>query len=246
MKYKLLALELLLSTLCFGQSQVKLKSGETVEGNIKSLINDVLTLTFKGNTLTFKQSDIATIYFVKPVQEETKSTVVIATPPAKAELKGVVTYYFNKNFGDKPDVGARIYLRKTDTSNGKRSLIHNYDWARLCRSEIGYTGASKSEIEHCTKLLKELHADTKEGFDKMNTDVFQELLGLDYKADVKKVTADGNGNYSISLEPGLYEVIFISKGRNDHSLAEIDGKIDVDIIYLSAGEQKVIDERFGF
>lgn len=245
MKIKLLTIALCVSLCTFGQSQVKLRSGETVEGNIKSFVNGVLTVTFKGNVLTFKQADISAIFFVKPEPETkvlTQTTTATPTPPTstKAELKGVVTYYFNRNYGDKPDVGARIYLRKIDTTNGQRSVIYKYERARTCRALIEY----KTQIESCTKTLKELNADTKEGFEKLNKDVVAELVALDYGKDVMKVTADGSGNYSVNVEPGLYEIIFVSKGRTDLTMAEIMGKIDTEIYQLTAGEHKIIDKRF--
>lgn len=233
MKIKLFVVGLFLTVLTFGQTQINLKSGEKIEGEVKSLVNGVLTVNFKENNLTLKQSDIESIFFVK----QSNST---PTSNNKAELRGVVTYYFNKNYGDNPDIGARIYLRKTDTTNRKASLIQKYGRAKVCRSLIGY----KTEVESCTRLLKELNADTKEGFDKMNTDMIGELVNLDDSKDVTKVTADGNGNYSVSVEPGLYEIIFISKGRPDMTVAEINGKIDTKVLYLKSGDTKVIDKRF--
>ena len=29
---------------------------------------------------------------------------------AQSEISGTVTYYFNDNYGDKPDVGAKVFL----------------------------------------------------------------------------------------------------------------------------------------
>lgn len=221
----------------FSQNQIKLKSGENIDGTVKSLSNGILTVAIKNNNLTFKQSDVEAIYFDKAQQhEQTKS----ASLNQKAKLKGVITYFFNKNYGDKPDVGAKIYLKKTDTLDKKRSAIYNYQRANVCRSLI----KMNTNVESCKKTLAEIGANTDKEFEELNSKVIKEFMEMDYDESVKKVTADGNGNYSVSIAPGLYEVIFVSKGRNDLTLAEINGKISSNIIEVIAGDEITKDKRF--
>lgn len=227
----------LIPFVAFSQNQVKLKSGENIDGTVKSLTNGVLTVTIKGNNLTFKQADVEAIYFDKAkVQEQPQ----VSNSNQKANLKGVITYYFNKNYGDKPDVGAKIYLKKTDTINKKRSVIYNYQRANVCRSLI----KMNANVESCKKTLTEIGINSDKDFDDLNSKVIKEFMEMDYSDTVKKVTADGNGNYSVSVEPGLYEVIYVSKGRNDLTVAEINGKIDSNIINLKAGDEITKDKRF--
>jgi hypothetical protein len=47
----------------FAQQKVNLKSGETLECEVVSLINGTLTVKFKGNIITLKQTDIELIDF---------------------------------------------------------------------------------------------------------------------------------------------------------------------------------------
>ncbi len=236
MKFKLLMISLLISSFCFAQSTVSLKSGETIEGNIVSLVNGVLKITFKGNTLNFNQSDLKSIEFVKS-ESKPQSGVNTVT----GEVKGVVTYYFNKNYGDKPDVGAKIYMRKIDTAGHKNTAIQLYQRATTLKSLIDY----KVDVEKYTKLLEELSGSTKEGYSKLNSDVLTDIFKVERDDSAKKVTADGNGNYSIKAEPGLYEVIFISKGRTSSTMAEISGKLSSKIVTIKSGEVKTLDYRFG-
>lgn len=46
--------------------------------------------------------------------------VIMSCKKPDGHLKGVVTYFFNNNFGDKPDVGAKIYAIKKDDFDEKK------------------------------------------------------------------------------------------------------------------------------
>src|SRR3972149_2389822 len=104
----------------FSQHEIKLKSGETINGEVKSLLNGQLIVSFKGNNLKLEVSDIESIFFVKSTQSSKDAN------SDKGELKGVVTYFFNKNFGDRPDIGATVLINRTDSINGNKSLIGVY------------------------------------------------------------------------------------------------------------------------
>ncbi len=228
---------LLIPFITFSQNQIKLKSGESIDGNVKSLVNGILTVTIKGNNLTFKQSDVESIFFQK---EKAQTQLQAVNQAQKATIKGVITYFFNKNYGDKPDVGAKIYIRKADTLNKKSSDIDLYQRVKVCRSLI----KMNSNVEQCKKTLQDSNIQTDKDFDELNTRVIHDLMNIEFNNSIKKITADGNGNYSTSIEPGLYEVIYISKGRTDLTVAEIQGKIDSNIIDLKAGDEVIKDKRF--
>jgi hypothetical protein len=235
MKLKILSLLMTISLYSLGQHQINLKTGEKIEGEVKSLNTGVLQVAFKGNNISLNQADIESIFFSKPQGSATIGT------ESKGELKGVVTYYFNQNYGDKPDIGAKIYVRQADTTNGMRSVINQYQRARVCRSLIEY----KTQIESCTKTLQELNADTDEKFSALDSKVSKDMLQLDiFDKSVIKVTADGNGSYSLKLNPGLYELVIVSKGRKGLTVAEALGKIEQKYFRIEAGESKVVDVRF--
>lgn len=44
------------------------------------------------------------------------TTLLSSCNKPDGKLSGVVTYYFNENYGDKPDVGAKIYIVNTDSA----------------------------------------------------------------------------------------------------------------------------------
>jgi hypothetical protein len=224
--------------LLFSQHEVKLKSGETIKGEVKTLLNGQLTVLFKGNNLNLMLSDIENISFVKSSQSSASFN------SDKGELKGVVTYYFNRNIGDKPDVGSTVIIHKTDSINGSKSAIGDYQNAQLYRSLIAL--GAKSKDDEYNKKLKELNADTKEGFKQLDEKSFKEYLGL--KNPEKKsleLTVDGSGNYSVKLEPGIYEVVIISKGRSGSTMSELLGKIYRKLVTIKSGEVCTLDNSFG-
>lgn len=232
MKTNLLAFILLtfLSTFAFSQSQITLKNGDKIEGEIKSLLNGILTVKFQANNITLKQADIESIIM-------DKKSVPVSTINTKATVKGVVTYFFNNNYGDKPDVGAMVYLRKTDSAHQEERVFIKYKVIQVCKN-------SKSEF--CVKSLEKYNATTKEGLEAIDKEAFTERLKLDMGENngVIKATVDGNGNYSVNVDPGLYEIIFVSKGRTGMTITEIKGKLESKIIKVKSGETITSDFRF--
>jgi hypothetical protein len=221
----------------FGQTVITLKSGEIIEGNVTSLINGILKVSFKENPINIKQSELKSIDFVKG---ELK-TIAPNKNISNGELKGVVTYYFNKNYGDKPDVGAKIYVRNTDTTGHKQSPTAKYERAAVLK----YLVDNKVDVEKYSSQLKEMNGDTKAGFDELSSAVIKDMYSIERDETAKIVTADGNGSYSVKLSPGLYEVIITSKGRTSLTVAEINGKIATKIISIKSDDVKTIDYRFG-
>src|SRR5690606_22897933 len=42
------------------------------------------------------------------------------------EIKGVVTYFFNDNYGNKPDIGSEVMIRKTNEEDSTRFMLSNF------------------------------------------------------------------------------------------------------------------------
>lgn len=247
MKQKMLAIFLLISLTVIGQTQVRLKNGESVQGNIRSLENGVLTMTVNSKVLTFEQSDISVIYFEKLPDSGSYSLAIYKTPlgadnpslGSKGMIKGRV---LNDN-ENKPDVGAHIYLRKVDTSNGQRTMTSRYELARMCKQLIG--NSNDEEFKSWQDLLKKLDADTQEGFDKLDKATFSDLRDLDHDKNVVKVTADASGHYSIKASPGFYELIAVSKSITGKTISESKGQFYSILMTLSAGKEFQVDTHFG-
>lgn len=232
------------------QNEVHLISGEVLNCNVKSLNNGVLTVNFKGNNIHLKIGDVTSIFFTKsePKIESLKPKIESLKPKDKGELKGIVTYFFNNNLGSKPDIGADVYINRLDNGGDDFLYKHEYDTINTQEnSEYGravdkcmtgglYTFQYKYFIQNDPKYhSEELDNNASENLSKIKHD---------YKNTVK-TTVDGNGNYSVKLETGLYEIVFISKGRKGKSKTEHEGRVHVTWVNIIPNETKTESYDFG-
>jgi hypothetical protein len=156
------------------------------------------------------------------------------------ELKGVITYFFNKYQGDKPDIGAQIeiwpYVDKTD------SLIDKFIEAKTY--QILYKSASYEDKSNFMDHLVKLNCETKTKFDSLDMKVAIKTLLLKKNKDLITLNADGSGNYSVYLMPGVYEILITSKGRTGLSVTEAMGKIAHAFITIKPNNQAFFSHKF--
>ncbi len=121
------------------------------------------------------------------------------------KIKGIVTYYFNNNYGDKADVGANILLFQGDVSIPADSVVF------LDKEKISVTSA---------EAFKAFVAAQKQ--DAAAKPESLKLVAID------QTTVDANGNFSFDeVPPGHYTVVIKSSHSNDlplHSRRDILGR----------------------
>lgn len=93
------------------------------------------------------------------------------------KLSGVVTYYFNSNFGDKPDVGAKIFINNMeDIDSSKMWAVKKYKTVLFSRTTIEWCKErirnDSARIKSSTQYLS-LKGPSKEDFDR-NREVIQD------------------------------------------------------------------------
>lgn len=117
------------------------------------------------------------------------------------KIHGVVTYFFNEYQGDKPDIGAKVYV--VDSANCKfdRDVAFRYDMASI--------GHKAGESDFDSADLHNAHN---------NYLIMQ-------SESAYTTTVDGAGNYSLDVKPGTYYIMIQSKGRNRVSVSELLGKV---------------------
>ncbi len=123
-------------------------------------------------------------------------------------VKGVVTYFFNDNYGQKPDVGAEIYfLEKAETDTfsfdvlwccTKKSPSHVSNINRILKLE---DDLSKGKITSKQLTDSLLAFDDKEYNDRSN--LLKKFISL-MKDKNYKCIANGNGEFDIKLPKGKY------------------------------------------
>lgn len=157
-------------------------------------------------------------------------------------LKGVVMYFFNDNYGDKPDIGSQVYLVK-NTSNFYHELNSciKEDYYKTRNNyfqnirDFSRTDEEMSKVliiipKDLRKKRKELKSSIELNRYKMYQYEAEHEPCMKYKlnsnsSDGSEIV-DGNGTFNFSdLEFGLYTIYIISKQR-DEQLAIIEINID--------------------
>jgi hypothetical protein len=138
----------------------------------------------------------------------------------KYALKGVVLYYFNANYGDKPDAGAQAYLLTPELSKRLGITMSSYFNYRLLNVKYDAAGLLIKPEKRLSSEEKKLKEDLKLSADS--------LLKKQFQLETEKipfVTADGNGVFTKNLLPGKYLVLVKSSHRKGDTVAEINGQL---------------------
>jgi hypothetical protein len=136
----------------------------------------------------------------------------------QSKITGVVTYFFNENFGQKPDVGAEIYFLEkgeqdlfdftTPWTFSKISPHHRENYNKILdwKSNILKNEMSENAFADSVSVIQ-----TAEALERENAiNYFKSLM----KNDQLKCTANGNGEFSINLPKGHYYVLVVFSHRD--------------------------------
>ncbi len=181
-----------------------------------------------------------------------------------SEVTGVITYYFNKNFGDKPDIGAKVYLinekKKVDHSSIDsfinitmdkhlyESLIESSEIDKLIGKDFQPSKSSienrNKEIETLKQKLASYNVETDDKYKLLDNRSASQLYNLVGKSD-NVTTVDGSGRFNLKVPSGEYTSLIISNGRKGNTVTTIGGLVSLESIKLSSGEKKEINHAFG-
>lgn len=227
------------------QQIIQLKSGEKINGKLEKVFGDSIVFNFKGSKIKLASSEIGAIFFDEKLLQEAKPN--ISSEIKGGKISGVATYFFNDNYGDKPDVGAVIYFldsvtaatfqHKNSTEVGiKTQVVFNYVMGSAYRDMVAtYKSIHEKVPDDVLKGVTTYGVETDEKYKQMGDDAMQNFVLIDFASE--KVTADGNGSYSKNLKPGTYYVIIQSKHRERLNNVEAMGDIDFKIIRLKSGDE---------
>lgn len=147
-------------------------------------------------------------------------------------IRGVVTYYFNSNFGYKPDIGAKIsILPHHQVSPFFEQINYCGDITKLTEDHNNYKMAFKLRESEYTNMpfyaskgrlkpYREAYLKAKTLYNNSEVKIKEVniCLGKVYSQfqsnsnDFEKTIADGNGTFSFKLKPGEY-VILVSSNQ---------------------------------
>lgn len=232
----------------FSQNVIVLKSGEKMAGKAEQLKNDTLTFNFKGNKIQVNIADISALYFGEesPQIEQVPNSTQQKEKTQKGEISGVITYFFNDNFGDRPDIGAQVYV--IDVRKSSDFNIASYDtfhYGGAYRNMYSsYKQMRKKIPDEIIENLKKWKVEDDELFEALDTRLTQSILKLTYSSFVIKSIVDGNGTYSLTVPPGEYYIFIKSNNRKGLSISEIQGKIYCKKISVKEGDRLNVSVNF--
>lgn len=172
-------------------------------------------------------------------------------------VTGVVSYFFNKYQGYKPDIGAKVYvtLENCDSiddylraSEAKANIELNKYYLDEFKSygekenkqtidDLNKTIAS--ELEIVNNYAKDTIA-----FKQNEEKAYSILNRITTNKETYKTTVDGVGNFTIDVPPGKYNVLIISVGRTRVNLLEVGGQVIIKSIEVKSKAKTNIDVKF--
>jgi hypothetical protein len=162
------------------------------------------------------------------------------------KISGVVTYFYNPLYGDKPDTGAQVYV--VDSTKENSTFFDRLDTFHLV-----YDYRSRYESNHKTlfkfndhekQVAKKYNITNDAAFKSLDERTYATFLSLSDLPDVIRITIPANGDYETNVKPGTYYVLIKSNNRNGKSVTELKGRLDYLKIKISAGEEKRVDKKF--
>ena len=133
----------------------------------------------------------------------------------KGELVGVISYYFNTNYGYMSDTGSDVYIWKQDQ-------YPDFD------------------PDVFTKFIYSKSALTEEQEDKFEAMMWTVEIGK----ETIEATVDGNGSFQRKLSPGKYFVLVRSAHRTNDNAVERSGMLSLHSVEIEPSEQSYIDRKF--
>lgn len=187
---------------------------------------------------------------------------------AQIKLSGTVTYFHNEYLGNKPDVGASVYIMDSSAHSGidynaidsiiegERRYSRYMEYKILADSinkMTSYVLVSKKRKEELKQKVpdilinnaKSYGVSTKAGYDSLDNNAINSTLRLKQYSKYS-TKADGIGNYSMNIKkPGTYYILLQSVNRTGIGLNTIAGKIYLEKVYLEDGDEKNVSFNFG-
>lgn len=213
------------------QHQLIMSDGTILKGEVISYSSGEIKFNMLGNTMTFNLASVSAINFSEAPLQSTKSSNIV-------NVHGNVQYFFNDNYGDKPDVGADIWFLSMDSLGNGIDDINSIDTLFL----LNYYGIEVFWNSHLLNNTKELHPlllkygiESQDQFDEFQKSVSSELMQMGYHSSTIKTVADGNGTFSKSLRPGTYIVVIKSKHRDALNYVDHGGEVIIRAVEIDQG-----------
>jgi hypothetical protein len=147
------------------------------------------------------------------------------------KLSGIVTYKDYYELSNHADVGSEIYaINEADIKSTQYGDFSNVI-ERFQNNKSAYSLARYNTLD-ISRIIK-----LQDNFDTASKFVFNYISGFKKLPAIVKASANGKGNYTLSLRPGKYYILIISGILKSNNIVESKGNIEAKIVDIkSAGE----------
>lgn len=161
-------------------------------------------------------------------------------------IRGVVTFFFNKYQGDKPDIGAEVFALDSSAANKfNPSTVDSFHYASVYRGiSASYKNMNSPVPSQVQDELKKYNAEDEQYFKALDLRDYEQFLRVSQAEEVYQAVVDGTGSYSISLPPGAYYVFIKSHGRTSMSVSEYKGMLAFKKIKVKADQSINFSTKF--
>lgn len=149
---------------------------------------------------------------------------------SQSKLTGVVTYFFNKYQGNKPDISSKVYIIpikyiNSDSIHSLYNYSHTESYIYMYNSYKAMGYKAKQSGDNIIPIDIQNEYNRISNFDSIDKKAMSIFYSIKYNDSTITKTVDANGNYSADLNYGEYFVIIKSVGRNKATLSECTGNI---------------------
>jgi len=175
-------------------------------------------------------------YFM--LMKKNESSNVDSPSQQHEEINGVVTYFFNDNFGYLPDVGSEVYVLP------EKFRARSTDVSVYClQITMGAIAKTIPGIQEAIQSKMMTNAD----FDSLCLRVkrFIEDLRSERFPDIQKTVAKGDGSFSVRAKPGKYFLI-VRSAHLDFVSSNVErmGQIDIDETTVKINQARSVNFKF--
>jgi hypothetical protein len=238
---------LLMSGFC--QNVLLLKNGDKINGKLDGFKNDTIIFKFQGNKLKFRTTEIVSIIFDESFSSQItiKEPNIIANKKKDGKISGVVTFFFNKNYGDKPDIGSKVFIADSlETTQINLSTLDSFQHGSFYRNILQeYKRLGLKTPADVLAELKKWNVEENVQFDSLDSRTYKIIINIMKANGVREIVVDGSGNYNVNIKPGTYYVYIQSNNRNALSRTEIMGKMHCQKVTIIDGDEINVSTNFG-
>jgi hypothetical protein len=163
----------------------------------------------------------------------------------KGVVSGVVTYFFNNNYGYKPDIGASVLIvKKADHPGVNFNILPKFMLANSARSLMLTERQLKDTKSVGKKTLEGMGIKSEKDWENTVAEAKKVWRAYETGKNGIKLTVDGNGSFRRAVPPGEYYILVQSKQRQASNSLEILGKVYAAAIKVEGDEEVSVSAKF--